>query len=83
MNDQYSDIKTVLTPSARRVEILKDLSTIFLAHGKVNGSDFSKVSDSQVDKIIAKLNKYEQNILAGIEDEEEFTVILTPGIQHF
>jgi len=58
-------------PSAKRVEILKDISSIFLTHGKVNGGSFQAVSDAQTDKIISNLNKYETRVLAGCEDDEE------------
>lgn len=71
LNQKYSGIKDALVPSARRLEILKDISNIFLTHGKVNGGSFSNVSDAQVDKIIANLNKYETRVLTGCEDEEE------------
>jgi len=49
LSEQYTGFAQAMTPSARRVEILRDLAYIFIKNGRVNGSDFSTVSDSQVD----------------------------------
>lgn len=73
MNENYSDIHEVLTPSQRRVEVLKQLSKIFIKRGKTS-SDLSTINQEDVQSILSNLGTYQRLVIAELEGDQEIEV---------